>query len=64
MTKEVKRLRRINPYTGNKTSSDFRFYTHIQYDYYESVILSDRKIAVEAQWVDWECMERANDPLF
>ena len=24
----------------------------------------DRKIAVEAQWVDWSHMKRANDPLF
>ena len=25
---------------------------------------SETKIAVDAQWVDWNSMERANDPLF
>jgi hypothetical protein len=62
MKKEVKRLRRIDPYIEEKTSTGF--YNQFQQDFYELVILSDRKIAVEAQWVDWDYMERADDSLF
>lgn len=59
---EVKRLRRIDPYIEEKTSTGF--YNQFQQDFYESVILSDRKIAVEAQWVYWDYMERVDDSLF
>jgi hypothetical protein len=50
MTKEVKRLRKIDSYIEEKSSIDYRFYSQFQQDFYESVILSDRKVTVEAQW--------------
>ncbi|RLM62004.1 putative copia-like retroelement [Panicum miliaceum] len=62
MTREVKRLRKINPYNSEKTSTDYRFYNLFYQDFYELVILG--KITIEAQWVDWNHMERENDPLF
>ena len=64
MTREVKRWRSIDPYPEPKNSADPRFHTLFQQDFYESVILRDRKIAIEAQCVDWRSMEKANDPLF
>ena len=64
MTREVKRLRKIDPYSEPKTSTDPRFHTQFQQDFYESVILSKGKIIAEAQWVDWDHMERENDPMF
>jgi len=64
MTREVKRWRNIDPYSEPKSSAGPRFHTLFQHDFYESVILKDRKITIEAQWVDWESMEKANDPLF
>ena len=64
MTREVKRWRSIDPYPEPKSLADPRFHTLFQQDFYKSVILRDRKIAIEAQCVDWRSMERANDPLF
>ena len=52
MTREVKRWRKIDPYPLERTSTDPRFHTKEQRDFYESVIIRDRKIAVDAQWVD------------
>ena len=64
MIREVKRWRSIDTYPEPKNSADPRFHTMFQQDFYESVILRDRKIAIEAQCVDWRSMEKANDPLF
>ena len=64
MTKEVKRWRAIDPYPEPKTSTDPRFHTLYQHDFYEYVILRDRKIAIEVQCVDWRSVEKTNDPLF
>ena len=64
MTREVKRWRSIDSYPEPKTSTDPRFHTLYQQDFYESVILRDRKIAIEAQCVDWRSVEKSNDPLF
>src|SRR6185437_2768351 len=61
MTREVKRWRSIDPYPEPKNSADPRFHTLFQQDFYESVILRDRKIAIEAQCVDWRSMEKTND---
>jgi len=57
-------VRSIDSYPKPKNSADPRFHTLFQQDFYESVILRDRKIAIEAQCVDWRSMEKANDPLF
>ena len=48
MTREVKSWRSIDPYPEPKNSADLRFHTLLQQDFYESVILRDRKIAIEA----------------
>ena len=47
MIREVKRWRAIDPYPEPKTSTDPRFHTLYQQDFYESVILRFRKIAFE-----------------
>ena len=64
MTREVKGWRVIDPYPEPKTSTDPRFHTLYQQDFYESVILRDRKIATEVQCVDWRSVKKSNDPLF
>ena len=64
MTREVKRLRKIDPYSEPKSSADPKFHTQFQQDFYESVILKDRRITIDAQWVDWDIMKKANDHLF
>lgn len=64
MTREVKRWRSIDPYPEPKNAVDPRFHTLFQQDFYESVILRDRKIAIEVQCVDWRSVEKTNDPLF
>ena len=43
---------------------DPRFHTLFQQDFYELVILRDRKIAIEVQCVDWRSVEKTNGPLF
>ena len=48
MTREIKRWRAVDPYPEPKTSADPRFHTLFQQDFYESVILRDKKIAIEA----------------
>ena len=48
MTREVKRWREIDPYPKPMTSTDPKFHTLYQQDFYEAVILRDRKIAIEA----------------
>ena len=39
MTREVKRWRKIDPYSLERTSTDSRFHTKEQQDFYESVII-------------------------
>ena len=47
MTREVKRWRSIDSYPEPNTSTDPGFHTLYLQDFYESVILRDRKIAFE-----------------
>jgi hypothetical protein len=63
-TKEVKRLRKIDPRLQQKGASDYRFHTQFQQDLYETVIMVRRKIVSEAQWVDWSHMVEQQDPIF
>jgi hypothetical protein len=51
-TKEVKRLRKIDPRPQPKGALDYRFHTHLQQDIYETVIMVRRRIVPKAQWVD------------
>jgi hypothetical protein len=51
-TKEVKRLRKIDPRSQQKGALDYMFHTQFQQDLYETVIMVRRRIVSEAQWVD------------
>ncbi|RLN07656.1 putative copia-type pol polyprotein [Panicum miliaceum] len=62
MTETIKRLRRENPYSGPRTARDPRFWTPFQQDFHTTVMLKKSKITHEAQYVDWEHMDRKNDP--
>ena len=48
MTREVKRWRKIDPYSLERTSTDPRVHTKEQQHFYEPVIIRDRQIAVDA----------------
>jgi hypothetical protein len=48
-TKEVKRLRKIDPRSQQKGALDYRFHTQFQQDLYETVIMVRRRIVSEAQ---------------
>ena len=48
MTREVKRWRKIDPYSLERTSTDPRVHTKEQQHFYEPVIIRDRKIGVDA----------------
>jgi hypothetical protein len=63
-TKEVTRLRKIDPRPQLNGALDYRFYTHFQQDMYEIVIMLWRSIVFKAQWVDWEHMTEQHDPIF
>jgi hypothetical protein len=63
-TKEVKRLRKIDPRSQQKGASDYRFHTQFHQDLYETVIMVRRRIVLEAQWVDWSHMAEQQDPIF
>jgi hypothetical protein len=63
-TKEVKRLRKIEPKSQQKGASDYRYHTQFQHDLYETVIMVRRRIVSEAQWVDWSNMAEQQDPIF
>jgi hypothetical protein len=62
-TKEVKRLRKIDPRSQPKDALDYMFHTCFQQDFYETVILTRKKHVSEAQWVDQSQMEKHNDPF-
>jgi hypothetical protein len=63
-TREVKRLRKIDPRSQQKGASNYRFHTQFQQDLYETVIIVRRRIVSEAQWVDWSHMAEQQDPIF
>jgi hypothetical protein len=63
-TKQVKRLRKIDPRSQQRNASDYMFHTQFQQDLYETVIMDRRRIMSEAQWVDWHHMEEQPDPIY
>jgi hypothetical protein len=63
-TKQVKRLRKIDPGSQQRNASDYRFHTQFQQDLCEIVIMEMRRIVSEAQWVDWHHMEEQQDPIY
>jgi len=64
MTETVKRLRGENPYAGDRTARDLRFWSQFQQDFYTIVIMKKSKITHEAQFVDWEYIRRKNNVIF
>jgi hypothetical protein len=66
MADTVVNLRRTNPASEERTSIDYRFRTIFQRDYYTTAIITSRKskITNDAQYLDWEFMERKNNPIF
>jgi hypothetical protein len=48
ITKEVKRLQKIDPRLQQKGASDYMFHTQFQQDLYETVIMVKRRIVSEA----------------
>jgi hypothetical protein len=63
-TKQVKKLRKVDPRSRQRDPFDYRFHTQFQQDLYETVIMDMRKIMSEAQWVDWHHMEEQHDPIY
>jgi hypothetical protein len=63
VTKQVKKLRKIDPRLQQRDASDYRFHTSFQQNLYETVIM-DRRIVSEALWIDWEHMEAQQDPIY
>jgi hypothetical protein len=63
-TKEVKRLRKIDPRSHHKEAPDYMLRTHFQQDFYETIILTRKKQVSEAQWVDWRHMVEQDNPIF
>jgi len=64
MTETMKRLRGENPYAEERTARDLIFWSQFQQDFYTTVIMKKPKITHEAQFVDWEDMERKNNAIF
>jgi hypothetical protein len=66
MAETVVALRRTNPANEERTATDYRFRTIFQQDYYTIAIITGRKskITNDAQYVDWEFMERKNNLSF
>jgi hypothetical protein len=62
--KQVKRLRKIDPRSHQRNSSDYRFHTQFQQDLYKTVIMERRRIVSEAQWVDCHHMEEQQDLIY
>jgi uncharacterized protein YbaP (TraB family) len=56
-TKQVKKLRKVDPRSQQRKASDYRFHTQFHQDLYETMIMDRRRIVSEAQWVDWSHME-------
>jgi hypothetical protein len=63
-TKQVKRLRKIDPRSQQRNASDYRFHAQFQQDLYETVIMKMRRIMSKGQWVDWYHMEEQHDLIY
>jgi hypothetical protein len=63
-TKQVKRLRKIDPRSQQINASNYRFHTQFQQDLYGTVIMERRRIMSEAQWVDWHHLEDQQDTIY
>jgi hypothetical protein len=59
-------MARTNSANEDRTTTDYRFRTLFQQDYYTTTIITGRKAKItnDAQYVDWEFMERKNNPIF
>ena len=52
MAETVKRLKRENSYTSDRSATDYRFWTMSQQDYYGTDIINKSKITNDAQYID------------
>jgi hypothetical protein len=66
MVDTVVKLRRVNPANEARTATYYRFWTIFQQDYYTTTVITSKKtkITKDVQYVDWEFMERKNNPIF
>jgi hypothetical protein len=51
-TKQVKKLRKIDPRSQQIDASGYRFHTQFHHNLYETVIMDRRRVVSEAQWID------------
>ena len=49
-----------NPYRSERTTSDDRFWTSFQQDYYQSVISTLNTIIAPMKWIDWTSIQDIN----
>jgi hypothetical protein len=66
MADTVVNLRRTNLANEDRTTTDYRFRTIFQQDYYTTTVITGRKAKItnDARYVDWEFIERKNNPIF
>jgi hypothetical protein len=66
MADTVVNLRRTNLANEDRTATDYRFRTIFQQDNYTRTVITGRKAKItnDAQYVDWEFIERKNNPIF
>jgi hypothetical protein len=66
MADTIVNLRRTNLANEERTTTNYRFRTIFQQDYYTTTIITGRKSKMtnDAQYVDWEFIERRNNPIF
>jgi hypothetical protein len=60
----VRENRRILTLTQPRDAYDYRFHSHFQQDFYESVIMTKSKPMINSQWIDWAYTENKHDPIF
>ena len=60
--KGLREWRKVDPYSvRRRTTCDYRFHTHEQQDYYETVLLDKKPIISNMKWVDWKYIDVNED---
>ncbi|KAK3136487.1 hypothetical protein QOZ80_5BG0436290 [Eleusine coracana subsp. coracana] len=57
-------IRNVDPYALPKESPDPRFWSHFHADFYSSAYLHKVTPVIEAQWVDWDYIDRKGTKEF
>jgi hypothetical protein len=63
-TKVVREKRMENPRLHARETTDYRFHTFFQQDFYKSIIITKGKSVVISQWIDWSYMKNKHDLMF